>query len=267
MGTSALYLGEVMHRRLGGVRHRFAYRVFSLLLNLDELDSLASRLRLFSHNGPNLFSFMDRDHGPRDGSPLRPWVEAQLARTGIDLEGGAIELLCFPRVLGYAFNPISVYFCRHASGSLAAVLYDVRNTFGEKHGYLFPVGGGRDQALPIRHVCLKRFYVSPFIPMRASYGFRLNPPSDTYRLAILERSEDHPILVATHTAHRRSLSDPALAAAFLSHPLMTLKVIAAIHWEALRLWLKGARLQDRPKAPDLAVSIIDARQTAGIAAD
>src|SRR5438105_14925197 len=120
MTNSALYVGKVMHHRLGTIRHRFAYRVFSLLVDLDEIDRLAQRLRLFSHNRFNLFSFMDKDHGPADGSAIRPWVEAQLARAGIELDGGLIRLLCFPRVLGYAFNPIRIYFCHRRYGELAA---------------------------------------------------------------------------------------------------------------------------------------------------
>ena len=263
MLSSALYRGVVMHRRVGRVRHRFTYRVYSLLLDLDELDRIAAGTVLFSHNRPNLFSLWDADHGARDGSAIRPWVEAELARAGIVLDGGSIRLLCFPRVLGYAFNPISIYFCHHRSGHLRAVLYDVRNTFGEKHGYLFPI---TDAARPIRHDCAKAFYVSPFIPMGARYRFRLVPPGEAYALAIRERLDDGPILVATHTARRYPLSDRSLLAAFCLYPLMTLKVIAGIHWEALRLWLKGAPLQERLHAPRHAVSLgakpSDTRQAA-----
>lgn len=253
MTTSALYLGEVMHRRLGAIRHRFTYRVFSLLVDLDELPSLPNRLRLFSHNRFNLFSLMDKDHGARDGSAIRPWLEAELARAGIAIEGGPIRLFCFPRVLGYAFNPISLYFCHHRSGALAAILYDVRNTFGEKHGYLMRVEGS-EPGTPIRHECDKALYVSPFISMRASYRFRVIEPGERYALVIREEAADRPILVATHTARRRRLSDGALIQAFLTHPLMTLKVIAGIHWEALRLWLKGARLEPHTPPPDRMVS-------------
>ncbi|MBI1775540.1 MAG: DUF1365 domain-containing protein [Proteobacteria bacterium] len=254
MQRSALYLGEVMHRRLGAIRHRFTYRVFSLLVDLDELDGLAKRLRLFSRNRFNLFSFFDADHGPRDGRPLRPWVESQLSAAGLAIAGGPIRLLAFPRVLGYAFNPISLYFCHHKSGALAAILYDVRNTLGEKHGYLMKVESGHAPGRPIRHACDKAFYVSPFIPMGASYRFRVMAPEDRYALVIREQVQDRPILVATHTARRQALTDRALLATFFAYPLMTVKVIGGIHWQALRLWIKGARLEPRPAPPEAMVS-------------
>ena len=157
MTGSSVYFGTVLHQRLRPVRHELSYRVFSLLLDLDEIPALAARLRLFSHNRFNLFSFHDRDHGARRPGPSRLHIEGQLARAGIALDGGAIRLLCFPRVLGYVFNPLSIYFCHHRDGELRAILYEVKNTFGEQHGYLIPVSQRRrrDRAAELRQGILR----------------------------------------------------------------------------------------------------------------
>lgn len=247
--ASCLYFGRVMHRRLGAVRHRFAYRVFSLLVDIDELPALDRRLRLFSHNRWNLFSLMDRDHGDRSGRALRPWIDNMLARSGIETEGGPVRLLCFPRVLGYVFMPLSIWFCHHRDGSLRAVLYEVHNTFGEAHGYLIPVAPDLPGDAPVRQRCDKAFYVSPFIGMSGSYRFRLRRPDARLAVVVRQSGADGQGLVAVQTGRRRPLTDGALLRAFVGYPLMTFKVIAAIHWEALRLWLKGAPFGARPAPP------------------
>lgn len=250
-GGSALYVGEVMHRRLRPFVHAFRYRVYSLLVDLDELPDLDRRLRLFAYNRAGLFAFHDRDHGPRDGTPLRPWVERRLDEAGFDAPSGRIMLLCFPRVLGYVFNPISVYFCHDRQGRLVAILYEVRNTFGQQHGYLLPVEG--DGGGWIRQTQDKQFFVSPFLPMECRYAFRIRPPGE--RLAVVIRQTtatadgEADILLATQTGIRRPLSDRWLLRMALAMPLLTLKILFAIHWQALRLWRKGARLHARPDPP------------------
>lgn len=250
MPESCLYFGHVMHHRLIPVRHRFVYRVFSLLIDLDQAPDIAGRSWLLSHNRFNLFSLHDRDHGERDGSPPRPWVERRLAAQGLDLDGGRIFLLCFPRLLGYVFNPLSVYYCYHRDGRLAAMVYEVKNTFGEQHAYAIPVEPGHDAATALSQSCAKTFYVSPFIAMKAEYRFRLEEPGERLALAIRERVEEGRLLIATITGRRAPLDDRRLLRALLAYPLMTLKVILAIHWQALRLWRKGLRLQPRPAAGD-----------------
>lgn len=255
-GPSALYFGKVMHRRLRPFVHDFTYRVFSLYLDLDSLAADARRLRLFSHNRWNLFSFHDRDHGARDGSPLKPWVEHHLAAAGIDLAGGPVRLLCFPRVLGYVFNPLSIWFCFHADGDLRAVLYEVRNTFGDKHGYLVPVAPGHRRGTTIVQGADKDFYVSPFIAMEQHYAFRLAEPGEKLAVTISQGGPEGAQMVARHSGRRRALDDRALLFAFVAYPLMTVKVIAAIHWQALRLWLKGARLAPRPAADPAEVTLV-----------
>jgi DUF1365 family protein len=165
--ASGLYASRVMHQRFFPVGHRFTYGVWYLLADLDELPRLDRAIPGFAHNRTALVSVHDRDHGPRDGSPLRPWIEARLAEAGIDLQGGPVRLLCFPRVFGYVFNPLSVWFCHGPDGELRAILYEVSNTFGETHGYLVPVPAGDDRAV-IRSGFDKELFVSPFIDMAAS---------------------------------------------------------------------------------------------------
>lgn len=255
MPESCLYVGEVMHRRLRPVGHRFVYRVFSLLVDLDELPTLHRRLRLFAHNRFAPFALHDRDHGPSDGTALRPWVEAACARAGIDLGGGRIFLHCFPRVLGFGFDPLSIYFCHGPEGALRAILYEVKNTFGEQHGYLVPIATPPAPGEALRHARDKLFYVSPFIGMQARYAFKLHVPEARLSVAIHESGPEGAILVATHRGARRRLDDAQLLRAFLAFPFLTLKVFGGIHWEALKLWRKGVQLQAKPQPPSAGVSL------------
>ena len=264
---SALYAGVVGHKRLTPFRHAFRYRVYSLYVDLDALPTLHRRLRLFSYNRPNLFSFHDRDHGPRDGSGLRPWIDAQLARAGVDLTGGRVMLLCFPRVLGYVFNPLSVWFCFHADGGLRAILYEVRNTFGESHCYLMPLGTEAADDRCQSHRAAKRFYVSPFLDMDAHYRFRAAIPADRLDMSIVLAGPAGPLMVAHQQGARRPLADRTLLRLFVARPLMTLKVITAIHLQALRLWRKGARVRPRGSPPRAAVTVVDGAQPGAIAAE
>ncbi|PWR23337.1 DUF1365 domain-containing protein [Zavarzinia compransoris] len=243
---AALYLGLVFHGRLRPVRHAFRYRVFSLLLDLDRLDEAAAGCRLFSHNRFNLLSFHDRDHGARDGSPLRPWIEARLADHGLGhLAGGRIEVLCFPRLWGFVFDPLTIYYVARADGTIGAVVYEVKNTFGEQHCYVLAAGPGGG---PIRHDADKAFHVSPFVAMAATYRFRLSVPGERLQVTIDEHDDRGRLLIASLTGARRPFTDRALAAAVVRHPLMTVKVVAAIHWQALRLWLKRLPIHPRPAA-------------------
>lgn len=253
---SALYVGSVMHARPGAHAHRFRYRVVSLLLDLDELDEIDRRLATFSVERGNLFSFHRRDHGPRDGSDLRPWIEAAFARAGRPLGGGRILCLCFPRVLGYVFNPLTVYWGYAADGRLQGVLYEVKNTFGDQHGYMIAADPGRQPGAPLIQAVDKRLHVSPFLPVEGGYRFRIDEPGERLRLLIrLVGPDGADRLVATHTGERRTLTDARLLASLATHPWNTAKVMAAIHWEAARLWLKGAPFHRRPEPPALAVSL------------
>ena len=246
--AAALYLGEVMHARLKPIGHRFSYRVMSLLIDLDRLDAADRQSPLFGVNRAALYSFNEKDHGERDGSSLRAYAQIRAAEHGIDLTGGRVLLLCYPRLLGYTFNPLSVYFCYRADGGLALVIYEVRNTFGDIHPYVLPVRPEEISAAGVRQQQEKLFYVSPFIEMAMHYHFRVLPPGERVKLRILETDQDGPLLAATFNGSRSALNTVELLRAFFGLPLVTLKIAAAIHWEALRLWLKGARLVPRRNA-------------------
>jgi uncharacterized protein len=248
--AAALYFGEVMHARLKPMGHRFSYRVMSLLIDLDRLGEADRQSALFGVNRAALYSFHEADHGERDGAPLRAYAQRCAAKHEIDLSGGRVWLLCYPRLLGYTFNPLSVYFCYRAGGELALVIYEVRNTFGDIHAYVLPVKPGEISAAGIRQQQDKLFYVSPFVEMAMRYHFRLSPPGEHVKLRILETDRAAPLLAATFHGRRRALTTPALLRSFFALPLVSLKIVAAIHWEALRLWLKGARLVPRFKVPD-----------------
>ncbi|KAA0596541.1 DUF1365 family protein [Azospirillum lipoferum] len=275
--ASGLYVGSVMHHRVKPVRHRLSYRVFSLLADLDELPRLDRELRLFAHNHFGLIGFHDRDFGPLGGeSPLPPrereirdlkgWAEGQLAAAGIE-GGGPVRLLCFPRVLGFVFNPLCVWFCHRRDGTLAAIIHEVSNTFGQRHAYLIPAAAGPDGL--VRQHCDKRFYVSPFMDMETAYHFRIRPPGGQAgeRLAISIRQTDAegPVLHASLTAERVELSDGAILRAWARHPLMTAKVVAGIHWEALHLWRKGLAIRPRPPAPVHPVTVVRGADLTNIA--
>lgn len=243
--ASALFVGEVMHQRLRPRRHRLAYRVYHLLIDLDELPLLERRLRCFSIDRFNLFSFHPRDHGDGSGTDLRAQLEARLREAHLPT-GGAIRLLTMPRLLGHVFNPLSVWFCHAPSGALQAIVYEVNNTFGQRHSYLIPVDG--DAALIEQH-CDKALYVSPFNGMAMQYRFRVEPPARAVSIGISVQDASGLVLNTRLDGSRRALTDAALLRVFFSHPLVTLKVVLAIHWEALRLWVKRVPLQPRPDAP------------------
>lgn len=233
---SAIYEGWVMHRRLRPKVHRFKYRVFSLLLDLDELPALDRGLRLFGCNRRALFSFHETDHGPAGCTDLRGWLDGLLTRNGIT-PGGRKRVLCYPRILGHVFNPLSVWFCDDDAGSLKAIIYEVHNTDGEGHCYVFAV----DDGALARHQCEKDFYVSPFLSKQCRYHFRIAPPQEKVAIAIHETEDGEAILNASFAGDHRALTDRALLRLFLRYPLMTLKVVFAIHYEAVRLMLKGIR--------------------------
>lgn len=251
MTASCLYTGSVMHRRLRPRRHHFRYRSWWMLIDLDELAHVAPRLRLFSRDRFNVVAFHASDHG-HDHQPLRTQIEDCLRRIGIEPDGGPIRLLCMPRVLGYAFNPLSIYFCHDRHDALAALVYEVHNTFGERHSYAVAARASGDGTFRQRND--KRFYVSPFLAMDMAYDFRVGQlPDQSLAVAICGSDAEGPVLHAVLRARRRELSDGALLRLLVSHPFVTLKVIVAIHWEALRLWRKRVPLQPRhatAQAPD-----------------
>lgn len=252
--NSALYRGSVMHRRLRPKRHRLRYKLAMILLDLDRLDEINSRVRLFSLSRFNLYSFDPRRHGDGSTVPLKTQVAARLTEAGIAAPGLKVSLLTMPRLLGFAFNPISVYFCADASDQLVAVLYEVNNTFGERHTYLLEASG--DAQAPLQKTAPKRFHVSPFMAMDQHYAFRLTPPGDRLGLAITSRDQAGPMLSAVLDLKRSELSDAQLLRTFLAMPLMTLKVVAGIGWDAFRLWLKRVPVHRKPAPPASSVTVV-----------
>lgn len=228
---SAIYVGHVVHQRHRPKAHFLRYRVFSLLIDLDDLPKLDG-LRWFAHNRAGLFSFRDSDHG--ENGDLRGWARAQLHNHGLPAPA-RVRLLCYPRILGYVFNPLTVWYCEDADGAPLATIYEVHNTFGERHAYVLPAEGQQQVD--------KAFYVSPFIDMNCQYAFRLAPPDERILVSINETQDGAPLLYAAFTGKRQDFSDATLLKLFFTHPLMTLKVTASIHWEALRLLAKGIKVR------------------------
>lgn len=257
---SALFPGDVTHARLKPKVHRLSYRIYSLLLDLDELETIDRSLRLFSVDRFNLFSFRRKDRGDRSGRDLRQQVEASMRKAGITPDGGRITLLTMPRLLGWAFNPLSVFFCYRRDDELAAILWEVDNTFGERHAYMIPAATPADGEFT--QACDKAFYVSPFMDMDLRYQFRVRPPGDKFTIKIDTSDKEGLVLTARHLGRRVELTDRALLAAFFKIPFLTLKVVGGIHWEALKIWLKGVKLRDHPQAPTEQVSIPE--ETGGI---
>lgn len=236
---SALYECRVMHHRLAPKQHRFRYRMFYFLLDLDELDEVARRVRGFSHNRRNLYQFRDSDHLTMPGlekAGLRENLTAWLATQEVTLPADArIVLLTLPRMMGYIFNPVSFYFCEDAAGAPLCSVVQVGNTFREMKPYLIRL---QDSVDFYRLITPKHFYVSPFSSLDISFDFKVHLPGKHLEIHIDDRDGDRRVLLTALTGKRVPLTSGRLAWLTLKCPLVTLKVISAIHWEALRLWIK-----------------------------
>lgn len=244
MSGGQLYRTSVAHARPRLSPYRFRYRLFHLLLDVDQLSATARRLRLFSYNRTNVLSFHDRDFGPGDGTAPRAWLEPLLRRHGHHFDLARIEVLCMPRVLGRAFNPLTVWYCRDARDALRAVVCEVHNTFGERHSYVL---GAADGALSERavHRVSKRFFVSPFLPLAGAYEFRLRLPGERIGVQIDYQVAGMSLLHASLQGVAAPLDDWQLARALARMPLQTVRVLTGIHWQALKLWWRGAPIFDR----------------------
>ncbi len=240
------YVGAVSHRRIKPVSHRFSYKIFSMLINIDELEELDQSSRWFSYNHLGLMAFKDKDHGPKDGTKLRPWIEQELTQNGFDYPLGKVQILCFPRLFGFVFNPLSIWYCHDTEGHIRTILYEVRNTFGEWRGYLLPTDQNKQNS-DIRHSCEKAFYVSPLMTMDCRYHFHLNIPNEKLMVGIRETRENERTLLAAQTGEAVAFSDKNLLGIFFKHPLMYFKIIAGIHWEALRTLIKGTKFYFNPR--------------------
>ncbi len=235
---SSIYNGKVIHKRFKPKEHFFKYSVFSLLIDLSELNQLDKEIKFFSFNKLNLISFYEKDHGSRDGSSLVAWVKKNLEANNIYFKDIKIKLLCYPRIFGYVFNPLSVFFIYNSNEKLISILYEVKNTFGEQHTYIFKVD---DDLKVFQHNCSKKFHVSPFIEMDCNYFFKILKPEDKMSVIIDQYQANEKILYASQDGKRVDFNSKELLKSYLKHPLMTFKIISAIHFEAFKLWTKGIK--------------------------
>jgi len=238
MINSCIYIGSVIHKRFKPKEHFFKYKVFSLFLDLSELNELDDKLNFFSLNKFNLISFYEVDHGNRDGSSLLDWVKNNLSNNNVSTVNIRVKLLCYPRILGYVFNPLSVFFVYDQNENLVSILYEVKNTFGEQHTYFFKV---ENQNKLIQNNCSKKFHVSPFIEMNCNYFFKILNPAQKLSVIIDQYDQKGKILFASQDGERSDLTSRNLMKSYLKHPLMTFKIISAIHFEAFKLWMKGIK--------------------------
>jgi DUF1365 family protein len=238
MINSSIYNGQVIHKRFKPKVHSFRYDVFSLLIDLSELETLDKQVNFFSYNKFNWISFYDKDHGDRDGSSLINWVQKNLRKNNISTENIKIKILCYPRIFGFVFNPLSVFYVYNSNENLISILYEVKNTFGEQHTYIFRI---EKDANLIQNNCSKKFHVSPFIQMNCNYFFRLLKPGNKISVIIDQYENEDKILYASQDGIRTDFNTKYLVKSFLNHPLMTFKIIIAIHYEAFKLWSKGIK--------------------------
>ena len=237
--NSCIYNGNVIHKRFKPKEHFFKYSVFSLFIDLAELNEIEKKINFFSYNKFNLISFFDIDHGPRDGSSIEDWVKQNLEGIGISNKQVKIRLLCYPRIFGYVFNPLSIFFVYDKNSSLIAILYEVKNTFGEQHTYVFKASSKKKK---IENKCEKKFYVSPFMDLSSKYFFKIYEPQKKLSVVINQIDKQGKLLYASQDGVRSQFTAKNLIFSYIRHPLMTFKIISAIHFEALRLWLKGIKL-------------------------
>jgi hypothetical protein len=238
--SSCLYRGEVVHRRLAPVRHELRYSVYNFFADIDELSNLDKSLKFFSYNRLNIFSIEDRKFGPGDGTPIREYVWSLVKKSAAGNDVTKICIFCYPSVLGYVFNPLTVFYAFNSAGCLRLMIYEVNNTFGQRHSYVIPVDETSHQS------CNKKFYVSPFNKVEGHYDFNFQTPGEELKLGIRLTNSEGPCLNAWFSGTRFPLSDGALLKSFCSLPLLPFKIVGGIHWEAAKLWLKGMRLEKRP---------------------
>ena len=235
---SCLYTGWTAHERVRPARNSFRYPVYYLALDLDELDDVDASLHRFSHNAPGLTSLWDADHGPRDGSPLRPWIDGLLGGAGIDLTGGHVTLVTFPRVLGARFYPVSFWYCFSADDTPLAVLAEVHNTFHDRHNYLLH-NHGAPFDWNSRPTATKAFYVSPFVQREdVTYEFAFSQPAERVSVTIRDLVCGELMLTAAISLTAEELTDAALLRTVLRHGPISVVALLRIHWQALKLAVK-----------------------------
>jgi uncharacterized protein len=249
---SCLYVGDVGHKRVAPVQHSLRYRVYNFFVDVDELAKLGKSLRWFCYNKFNIFSITDKKFGAGDGTSVseNAWRLVRAAGAGEKVK--RIFMLCYPAVLGRIFNPLTTYYCYDCDETLQLMIYEVSNTFGERHTYVVSPENNQDA---------KKFYVSPFNKVEGTYDFSAPEPDDKLTLSVSLRVNDRPVLQAWFNGERRALNDTELLRSFFSLPMLPLKVVAGIHWEALKLWMKGLKLQTRPAPLSPNISFTSTQKT------
>jgi|TARA_B100000678_G_scaffold114329_2_gene95706 DUF1365 family protein len=245
-----VHKGETVHRRFTPFVSDFSYRVFMIELDIDRLDEAARQCRLFGVNGPGLFSFRETDHGSGVRGDMRRWAESQLAEAGIDASSLRLKLITFPRHLFYKFAPISVWLAETVEGTPQGVIYEVRNTFGERHIYVAATGSDWH-----RHAAEKVFHVSPFFDVSGTYEFSLQRTDARLKLGVSTVSDGRVKHMASLSTTASPASNPGLLRTAVGMPASTLGVTVAIHWEALKLWLKGVSYYNRPDKVEPSISV------------
>ncbi len=235
LSRSSLLFGDVVHQRVQPVRHKLRYQTFSVLLDLDDIDGATASCHLFSHNRWNILSFFERDHADGLHENLAHYARDRVARE-LDIKNiGKVFLMTYPRVFGYVFNPLSVYFCHEKGGDCVALIFEVSNTFGGRKSYVQRIVGNQVENAD------KKFLVSPFNRETGKYSFRADQVGEYLTLGVALRENDNPVLNTWYRVQHAKLSDWQILNFSLRRPVMTLKVVAAIHFEAIKLWLKGLR--------------------------
>jgi hypothetical protein len=252
--NSCLYDGVVMHHRLRPLRNRFVYSVYMFYLDLEELDDLHGRLRLFSRNRFNLYSFRDADHLRITAGDLRTNLIEYLRRNGVTDEVGRIMLLTNVRVLGYVFNPVSFYFCFDRAGRPLCAVPEVGNTFGEQKVYFMGADARTEHGFQRR--VQKMFYVSPFVDLDTVFDFRLRIPDERLQLNVDDLQNGDRFFLSALSGVRKPLTDRALLFDFFRIPFVTVKVIWLIHWQAMKLWLRKLPFRRKAENPELQQDIL-----------
>lgn len=253
---SNIYIAKVMHHRLSPKKHTFWYRVYMFYIDLDEIGLLTKKLRWFSRNKFNLFSFRDKEHlqlpreNPNPGKNTRQHLEAYLAENGVDGSGLKIKLLTNLNVLGYNFNPVSFYYCFDSAGHPVCCVAEISNTYREMKLFFF--GKEALQGDTFKKITTKYFYVSPFIDHDDVFDFRLKVPAATLDVEIDDLDKDGKrFFISTLKGKSKPLSNAVMLRCFLAIPLIPLQIMGLIHWQALKLWLKKIPFHPKAENPEL----------------
>lgn len=249
---TGIFGGDVVHARLRPRVHKLSYRVFSLLIDVGELPELAAKLKLFSYNGPNFISVSDRDHG--DTTALLPYLHNLAADSQSEARPVRFKMLCYPKILGIVFNPLTVYLGMDEHDDPVVMIYEVSNTFGQRQTYVIPVADHEDGK--VEQTCDKRFYVSPFNNVEGQYFFNVRSTAEELTVGVALKTDGKALLRAHFNGQHKPLTDANLVRAVIQFGWVSVKAICGIHWEALKLFVKGLRIKPQPETPKMHVQQI-----------